>query len=233
MPAPTITALPVAPQRADEPATFVTKADDFVAALDPLVSEINAFGTYFNGLGLTGVSGSITATALTMTTARLLGRTTASTGPIEEISIGSGLTMAAGVLSASGATFASAAEVRTGTVSTKAVAPDTLQTAAAPQTLTDGATINWDMSTALNAKVTLGGNRTFAAPTNPKEGLTYALEVAQDGTGSRTATWNAAFDWGAAGTPTLSTGASKKDFVFLYCYDPTTPKFRASFSKAA
>lgn len=129
--------------------------------------------------------------------------------------------------------FASAAEARAGSVSNKAIAPDVLHTAALPQTLTDGATISWDMSAALNAKVTLGGNRTIAAPTNPKEGITYALEVAQDGTGNRTVTWNAAFDFGSAGTPTLSTGASKRDFVFLYCYDASTPKFRASFSKAA
>lgn len=45
-------------------------------------------------------SGAVTASGLTMATARLLGRTTASTGAIEEISIGSNLTLSAGVLSA-------------------------------------------------------------------------------------------------------------------------------------
>ncbi len=43
-----------------------------------------------------------TATGITMATARLLGRTTASSGAIEEISIGANLTLAAGVLSATG-----------------------------------------------------------------------------------------------------------------------------------
>jgi hypothetical protein len=47
-------------------------------------------------------SGLATASGLTMSTARLLGRTTAATGAIEEISIGSGLTMSAGSLSATG-----------------------------------------------------------------------------------------------------------------------------------
>jgi len=47
-------------------------------------------------------AGAITTSGLTMATARLLGRTTASTGAVEEISIGSGLTLAAGSLSASG-----------------------------------------------------------------------------------------------------------------------------------
>ena len=47
-------------------------------------------------------SGAIGSSGLTMSTARLLGRTTASTGAVEEISIGANLTLSAGVLSASG-----------------------------------------------------------------------------------------------------------------------------------
>lgn len=46
-------------------------------------------------------TGSVTSTGLTMTTARLLGRSTASTGAIEEIAIGSGLSLSGGTLSAS------------------------------------------------------------------------------------------------------------------------------------
>jgi len=46
-------------------------------------------------------SGSITASGYTQTTSRLLGRTTASTGAIEEISVGSGLSLSGGSLSAS------------------------------------------------------------------------------------------------------------------------------------
>jgi hypothetical protein len=44
-------------------------------------------------------SGSITTSGLTQATARILGRTTASTGAIEEISIGSGLSLSEGELS--------------------------------------------------------------------------------------------------------------------------------------
>jgi hypothetical protein len=47
-------------------------------------------------------SGSITTSGLTQATARILGRTTASTGSIEEIQIGSGLSLSAGELSATG-----------------------------------------------------------------------------------------------------------------------------------
>jgi hypothetical protein len=47
-------------------------------------------------------SGSITSSGLTQATARILGRTTASTGAVEEIEIGSGLSLSAGELSATG-----------------------------------------------------------------------------------------------------------------------------------
>lgn len=47
-------------------------------------------------------SGSITSSGYTQNTAKLLGRTTGSSGAIEEISVGSGLTLSAGSLSASG-----------------------------------------------------------------------------------------------------------------------------------
>ena len=48
------------------------------------------------------LSGDITTSGLTQATARILGRTTASTGAIEEITIGSGLSLSAGELSATG-----------------------------------------------------------------------------------------------------------------------------------
>jgi len=50
----------------------------------------------------TAGSGSITASGYTQSTARLLGRTTAATGAIEEITVGSGLSLAAGSLTATG-----------------------------------------------------------------------------------------------------------------------------------
>ena len=80
-------------------------------------------------------------------------------------------------------------------------------------TLTDGATINWDTDSNQVAKVTLGGNRTMAAPTNMKDGATYILRIIQDGTGSRTITWNAVFKWSGGTAPTLSTGAGAIDII--------------------
>ena len=85
------------------------------------------------------------------------------------------------------------------------------------QTLTDGATINWDVALGRVATVTLGAaGRTMAAPTNLKVG-TYILRVYQDATGSRTiTTWNSVFKWTAAVAPVLSTGASKLDIITFF-----------------
>ena len=88
----------------------------------------------------------------------------------------------------------------------------------AEDTLTDGATVTWDVTASPVAKVTLGGNRTLALPSNPLGSGQYAsLLVIQDGTGSRTLTWNAAYEFKDDIAPTLTTTASKGDlFTFRY-----------------
>ena len=84
-------------------------------------------------------------------------------------------------------------------------------------TLTDQATITWDASTQDVCKLTLGGNRTLNAPTNPTTGQFISLLVIQDGTGSRTLSFNAIYEFKDDTAPTLTTTASKGDvFVFRY-----------------
>lgn len=69
--------------------------------------------------GITGAaaSGAVTASGLTMATSRLLGRTTTSTGAVEEISVGAGLTLSGGVLAttATGITLGTTVAATTGT----------------------------------------------------------------------------------------------------------------------
>lgn len=48
MAAPTITTLPAAPSRADDPDNFSNKADSFVAALADFVGDVNSFGDYLD-----------------------------------------------------------------------------------------------------------------------------------------------------------------------------------------
>lgn len=60
-------------------------------------------GSTWSAWGAAAVpAGAVTTSGLTMATARLLGRTTASTGAIEEITVGSGLSLSAGSLTATG-----------------------------------------------------------------------------------------------------------------------------------
>ena len=93
----------------------------------------------------------------------------------------------------------------------------TAKLAFAESTLTDGSTIDWNAATQDVCKVTLAGNRTLNAPTNPTTGQFISLLVIQDGTGSRTLTFNAIYEFKDDTAPTLTTTASKGDlFVFRY-----------------
>ena len=86
-------------------------------------------------------------------------------------------------------------------------------------TLTDQSTIAWDVIASPVAKVTLAGNRTLAAPsgTTPAAGQFVSLLVIQDGTGSRTITWNAVYEFASDTAPTLTTTANLGDiFIFRY-----------------
>ena len=84
-------------------------------------------------------------------------------------------------------------------------------------TLTDQATVTWDASTQDVCKLTLGGNRTLAAPTNRTTGQFISILVIQDGTGSRTLSFNAVYEFASDTAPTLTTTANLGDvFVFRY-----------------
>ena len=84
-------------------------------------------------------------------------------------------------------------------------------------TLSDGSTISWNALTQPVAKVTLGGNRTLAAASGGVAGQFVSLLIIQDGTGSRTVTFNAAYEFASDTAPTLTTTASLGDlFVFRY-----------------
>ena len=84
------------------------------------------------------------------------------------------------------------------------------------QTLTDGATVNWDLS-AGSAQVTLGGDRTIANPTNMQAGEVYFLLVKQDATGTRRPTWGTAYWWEGGAPPVLSTWPNYADLLTFAC----------------
>ena len=78
------------------------------------------------------------------------------------------------------------------------------------QIIADAATINWNVDLGSVMQVTLGGNRTMAAPTNHIAGGTYTAIINQGAPGNRTMTWNAVFKF-AGGSKTLSTAANSVD----------------------
>ena len=129
-----------------------------------------------------------------------------------------------------GAIAAQASDVLQGTDTSKFVSSASLAQASAFQALADAASIGWNMQAGFNALVTLGGNRSLAAPTGFIVGRTYTLEIKQDATGSRTLSFASCYDFGAAGVPVLSTAAGKLDLVSMIC-DSTGPTFRCTFLK--
>lgn len=96
----------------------------------------------------------------------------------------------------------------------KLLETDVVWGAMAEVTLTDGATVNWDMSSGFDFIVTLGGNRTLANPTNTKVGQKGRLIIQQDGTGSRTVTWGSDYMFANNTAPTLSTAANSVDVLY-------------------
>lgn len=93
-------------------------------------------------------------------------------------------------------------------------------------TLTDAATIATDASLGNHFRVTLGGNRTLGAPTNPVDGQTGVWEFVQDATGGRTISLNAVFSFGndLSAMPSLSTAPATTDYM-LAKYKSSTAKW--------
>lgn len=80
--------------------------------------------------------------------------------------------------------------------------------------LTDAASIATNAALGNHFRVTLGGNRALAAPTNPTDGQRVIWEIIQDGAGNRTLTYDPIFTFGALVTgAVVSTTADKRDFL--------------------
>jgi hypothetical protein len=82
--------------------------------------------------------------------------------------------------------------------------------------LADGATITPDFALANNYSVTLGGNRTLAAPTNLVAGQSGIITITQDATGSRTLAFASAWKFAGGAAPSLTTAANAVDELAYY-----------------
>ena len=93
--------------------------------------------------------------------------------------------------------LASAAEIRAGADTAKGTSSKSHRDALAIETLTDAATIAWDINVqGSQAKVTLGGNRTIGKPSNLYSGCPVILLI---NPATYTPTWNAVWNFGATG----------------------------------
>jgi len=89
-------------------------------------------------------------------------------------------------------------------------------------TVTDAACISVNFALGNNFLVTLAGNRTLKAPANCTVGQGGNIYFIQDGTGSRTLSYNTAWQFVSATVPTLSTGASDVDIMVYSARSATT-----------
>lgn len=107
---------------------------------------------------------------------------------------------------------ASAAAIWLGSTALSAYTPGGFYTSAAEVTITFASTMTPDMSTFMNAVVTMTGNATLANPTNAKPGQTGRIRFIQDATGSRTLAVGA--NWKRdGGALSLSTAANAIDIL--------------------
>jgi hypothetical protein len=188
------------------------------------------------GLGASGnqsISGNLAVTG----TSTLTGNVTAGgTLAVTGTSAHTGNATFAGTLAVTGTSTLTGAVTTGGTITSQSslvVTKASRRTDAAFLALTDAATIAVDMSASWNFKVTLGDNRTLGTPTGLHEGQSGWIRVTQDGAGSRTLAYSAAWTFGNAGAPTLSTAAGKVDLIHYVVTDAATPVIHAVFHKAA
>ena len=73
--------------------------------------------------------------------------------------------------------------------------------------------MNVDFSAGNNFAITLGTNATLAGAVNGKVGQSGTITITQDGTGSRTLSYGASYNFPSGTAPTLSTAAAAKDII--------------------
>ena len=98
-----------------------------------------------------------------------------------------------------------------GTITGPLVINDSVAVEITAATSSTGITL--DFGASCHHSVTLAHNTTFADPSNEVVGQSGSIIITQDGTGSRTASWNSAFKWAGGTAPTLSTAANAVDRI--------------------
>lgn len=118
---------------------------------------------------------------------------------------------------------ATSAEWRTGTDTAAVLQVKQVWDAAAEVTLTySGSTVittgdtGIDLSDMINGVMTLTQNSTLGQPQNVKVGQSGCIRIVQDGTGSRTLSFHADWEFASGTAPTVTTTAGANDLLFYH-----------------
>lgn len=84
--------------------------------------------------------------------------------------------------------------------------------------VSDAATVTFNLNTSKIHTVTLGGNRTLAV-SNVSIGEVFVIRLKQDVSGNRTVTWFSTIKWPGGSAPPLSTTGGDIDAFGFVCTD--------------
>jgi len=208
---PTIAPLPPAPQRGQDAAVFVQRADAFIDALAAFVTAMNAFGAQLVQAtqervvneAAASYNGAIAARDAAITARDAAQGYAASINPANLVNLTGNQAIAGtknftGILQLAGAAITLAATFPEATtaemlanVQSRLVSVRSSWNALVSVALADAATIAVDLSLGINFTVTIAGNRVLGNPTNGKPGQTGSIFVTQDGTGGRVLSFGA------------------------------------------
>lgn len=173
-------------------------------------------------------SGAVTTSGLTMTTARVLGRTTAATGAIEELTSvpvslgGTGATTDASARSnlglGSAATMAGPTSTIVGTTDTQTLTNKTLT--GARETRVAVAASNIDLLAGSFFTRTISGVTTLTVSNVPTAGTAVSFVLDLTNGGSATVNWWTGVRWAKGTAPTLT--AAGRDVLGFYTHDGGT-----------
>lgn len=129
-------------------------------------------------------------------------------------------------------------ELLAGSDTGKYATADALRKTMLQTSITFTATPAPDFTDTQYRRMTLTGNVTsVGAAVGCKVGMTYVLDLLEDGTGGRTLPnsggWDACYDWGSEGFPTFATGANKLNSLFMFCYSASPLRLWVDLKKSA